>query len=75
MGSRKFRTSLRYQEGGKERNARRMAAVREAEKRVSGWKKEGKNAGEVSRLLWAWNAENGSILGKRAINNILSKGV
>ena len=73
--ARELRSSERYRERENNRNARRMAAVREAERLVSGWRKEGKSGSELSRLLWAWNAEKGSILGKRAINTILEKGV
>ena len=73
--SRKLRSSPTYREREKNKTARRMAAVREAEKRVSGWKKEGKTREEVSSLLWTWNKENGAVLGKRAVNTILEKGV
>ena len=73
--AKELRDSPKYREKENARNARRMAAVREAEKRVAGWKKEGKTKEEVLSLLWTWNKENGSILKKRAFFNILEKGV
>lgn len=72
--ARELRSSTAYRAREKARNTQRMAAVREAERLVAGWRNEGKTRSEISRLLWAWNAENGSVLGKRAINTILEKG-
>ena len=72
--ARELRSGHVYRDREKERNARRMAAVRTAERLVSMWKEERKSSTEVSRLLWSWNEENGSILGKRSINTILEKG-
>ena len=73
--ARELRSSELYRKREKGRNARRMAAVREAERLVSRWKEEGRPSSDISRLLWLWNKENGAILGKRSINNILDKEV
>ena len=73
--SQELRSSPEYREREKQRNARRMAAVREAEKIVATWKREGKSPGEVQNLLWDWNKVKGGILGKRSLYSILEKGV
>lgn len=73
--ARELRSREPYRKREKERNARRMAAVREAERLVSRWKEEGRPDSDICRLLWSWNKENGAILGKRAINSILDKEV
>ncbi|OOH77758.1 hypothetical protein [Leptospirillum ferriphilum] len=73
--SRELRSSPEYREREKQRNARRMAAVREAEKIIAAWKREGKSPGEVQNLLWDWNKGKGGILGKRSLYSILEKGV
>lgn len=70
-----LRSSEAYRERERERNARRMAAVREAEKIVTAWKREGKSPGEIQRLLLDWNKGNGGILGKKSLYSILEKGV
>ena len=71
LTARDLRASPPYLEREKRRNARRMAAVREAEKLVGQWTEEGKTPDERERLLWKWNEENGSVLGKKAVFNVL----
>lgn len=72
--ARELRSSERYREREKARNARRMAAVREAQKLVRRWIEEGLPSKEREKRLLEWNTENGSALGKRAFYGILEKG-
>lgn len=74
LSARRLRASPAYLEKGRTKNTERMRAVREAEKLVQQWTNEGHDTINRQSLLWKWNAENGSILGKRAIAGILEKG-
>lgn len=72
--ARELRSSPAYLQREKERNAKRMAAVRVAEKLMNQWINEGKTARERELSLRKWNEANGAIIGKRAFYNILEKG-
>ena len=73
LSSRESRNSDTYRAKERLRNRERMAAVREAERLVRQWRRKGMTDKEQANLLWMWNDEKGSILGKKAIFNILKK--
>ena len=73
--AREYRAGERYEAKGRARNTERMRAVREAEKLVGQWTREGIPSKEKECLLWKWNDENGAVLRKRALYRILEGGV
>ncbi len=75
LTARGLRSSPAYLKKENEKNARRMAAVREGEKLMIRWIEEGRKHCEREGLLREWNEKNNSVLGKRALNNILEKGI
>lgn len=75
LSARMLREHPDYLQKERNRNTKRMSAVREAEKLLHAWMNEGRTARECEKLLHSWNTKNGSVIGKRSFFNILEKGV